>query len=189
MRRGEEEKDRRFIKPAGLTKFRILAFYILSLFLSLILIIVSVTVIVTIVYLNGYIRVNDFYVFVSVVAVNLGLLGFSIRGIMAIYSDVTFGGIQNRFSQLTIKKSEEVMEKAPGREKLTREFFTETELEIIDVLMKNNNHILQSKLIGSVGVSKASISRALTSLENKGIIVKVRRGMTNEIVMPETYFK
>jgi len=79
--------------------------------------------------------------------------------------------------------------KVPGREKLSTEFFTENELEIIELLLRNNNRLLQSSLVRSMSLSRASISRALTSLENNGIIVKVRKGVTNEIVMPETYFK
>lgn len=55
--------------------------------------------------------------------------------------------------------------------------------------MKHNNAMLQSAIVASSDISKASASRAITSLENKGVILKQRKGVTNEIILPETYFK
>jgi len=49
--------------------------------------------------------------------------------------------------------------------------------------------MLQSEIAKTMNASKASISRAITSLENKGVIVRMRNGVTNEIILTETNFK
>ena len=49
--------------------------------------------------------------------------------------------------------------------------------------------MLQSAIVSQINSSKASVSRTLTALENKGIIVKLRKGVTNEIILDETRFK
>jgi len=47
--------------------------------------------------------------------------------------------------------------------------------------------MLQSKIVTTIEASKASISRTLTSLENKGVVVRMRKGVTNEVILIETY--
>ena len=68
------------------------------------------------------------------------------------------------------------------RTNITTKFFSQTELDIIDLLMKNHNAMLQSAIVASSGISKASASRAIASLENKGVVSKRRKGVTNEYV-------
>ena len=74
-------------------------------------------------------------------------------------------------------------------EKIPDDLFSETELDIISLLKSNENRMLQSAIVSQINSSKASVSRTLTALENKGIIVKLRKGVTNEIILDETRFK
>jgi uncharacterized membrane protein len=60
---------------------------------------------------------------------------------------------------------------------------TVLESEIVDALIKSHGRALQSQLVHSLGTSKATLSRALTALENKGMVVRIRKGVTNEIIL------
>jgi uncharacterized membrane protein len=62
---------------------------------------------------------------------------------------------------------------------------TDSEKAIVAILEKNNGKIMQSSLTGKIGYSAPTISRILTNLEEKGIIDRRRRGMTNEISLKE----
>ena len=55
------------------------------------------------------------------------------------------------------------------------------ERKVIKVLMDNNGEILQNALVLQSGLSKVKITRELTSLENKKLIVRERFGLTNKI--------
>lgn len=182
-------KEAGAIKIRDVHEFKVLMIYALSLFLALVLIIASVTILITVIYVFGHIRPYDFFLFASILGANVILSLFSLRGILTSYSSINSSMENRNVVVVSAETHSPPGEKPMSKEKLTTEFFTETELNIIDLLLKNNNHLLQSSLVGTVGASKASISRALTSLESKGILVKVRKGVTNEIIMPETYFK
>jgi uncharacterized membrane protein len=55
------------------------------------------------------------------------------------------------------------------------------------MLKDNSNRMLQSAIVAATSTSKTTISRTLTSLEENGIIIKIRKGVTNEIILDETY--
>ncbi|MCW6170984.1 MAG: winged helix-turn-helix transcriptional regulator [Thermoplasmatales archaeon] len=189
MRRNNDGKNGNDTSLREGTNIRKLYFYLLSLFLAVILILISITILVTVIYLNGHIGATALYLLLAVVLSNISIAGISLRGIAINYSNILF--LNKRTNIVVVQNSDSHVftEKIPGNEKLTTEFFTETELEIIDLLMKNNNRMLQNTIVQNIGLSKASASRAISSLENKGIIIKTRRGVTNEIILPETYFK
>ena len=73
--------------------------------------------------------------------------------------------------------------------RVNSEYFTNLELEVIELIKTNGNKMLQSKIATTIDASKASISRTLTSLENKGVVVRMGKGVTNEIILTETNFK
>jgi uncharacterized membrane protein len=55
------------------------------------------------------------------------------------------------------------------------------ERKVIKVLLDNNGEMLQNALVLSSGLSKVKITRELTSLEGKNLIVRERFGLTNKI--------
>jgi uncharacterized membrane protein len=55
------------------------------------------------------------------------------------------------------------------------------ERKVIKVLMDSNGEMLQNALVLSTGLSKVKITRELTSLEGKNLIVRERFGLTNKI--------
>jgi uncharacterized membrane protein len=164
------------------------AFYVISLFLSLIIIMISITIMTTVVLLGYRLLSYYFYLIFIIISINIVILAVSLRGIIHIYPLFISQG-KEKIILIPRPESGKNIEKPPGKEILTTEFFSQTELDIIDLLMKHNNAMLQSAIVASSDISKASASRAITSLENKGVILKQRKGVTNEIILPETYFK
>jgi uncharacterized membrane protein len=55
------------------------------------------------------------------------------------------------------------------------------ERKVVKVLMDNNGEMLQNNLVLETGLSKVKITRELTSLEGKKLIVRERFGLTNKI--------
>ena len=165
-----------------------IVFYVISIFLSVIIIMISITIMTTVVLL-GY-RLNSYYYYLIfiVISINIGILVISLRGIIHTYP-LFADHNKEKIILMPSPESKKTDDKPPGKEILTTEFFSQTELDIIDLLMKHNNAMLQSTIVSSSGISKASASRAITSLENKGVILKKRKGVTKEIILPETYFK
>ncbi|WMT51961.1 MAG: MarR family transcriptional regulator [Ferroplasma sp.] len=163
-------------------------FYVISIFLSVIIIMISITIMTTVVLLGYRLNLYYYYLIFIVVSINIGILGVSLRGIIHTYP--LFADHNNgKIIMVPSPGPKKIDDNPPGKEILTTEFFSQTELGIIDLLMKHGNVMLQSTIVSSSGISKASASRAITSLENKGVILKQRKGVTNEIILPETYFK
>ena len=57
------------------------------------------------------------------------------------------------------------------------------EKEIYHIIKNNDGSMYQSDLIKETGFSKVKITRILDKLEQKGIVEKKRRGMTNIVVL------
>jgi len=57
------------------------------------------------------------------------------------------------------------------------------EKAVYGMLLDENGMIFQSKLIEKTGFSKVKMSRVLDRLENKGMVERKRRGMTNVVVL------
>ncbi|WP_297027492.1 MarR family transcriptional regulator [Thermoplasma sp.] len=164
-------------------------FYGISLLLSLLIIVISITLFIMVVYLEDKVSRPFFYIFISIVAVNLAVSILSVRGLIKLYP--LFQPETKEVRAVVLPK--QGMSPASGvntsAQEINPEYFTDLELQIIDTIKEHGNRMLQSEIARTINVSKASISRALTSLENKGVIVRLRRGVTNEIVLTETYSK
>ena len=55
------------------------------------------------------------------------------------------------------------------------------EKKVFDILLGENGEMLQNRLVSKTGLSKVSVTRALTKLETKSLIIKERYGLTNKI--------
>lgn len=169
-------------------EFRLLVIYAVSLILSILIIVISITVFIVIIYIRGNVSGTFFYLFIIIVASNFTIAGFSLRGLTRIYPALILEPRDKRsaFTDVAIRGATEQSAEQP---ELKREYFTETELEIIDLLKKNGNSMLQSAIAAATAMSKTTVSRTLTSLQDKGIIIKIRKGVTNDIILVETNFK
>ena len=157
-----------------------LEFYIVSLFLSFLITVIATTIFATVMFIGESVNRLDLYLFIGIVAVNVGISLLSAVSIIRISSPL----LEER------KKIVFVDHNAGGEHvpvnpetRFTPANFPENELEIIRLLKAHENKMLQSAIASSLKISKASVSRALDSLERKGVIVKMRRGVTNEIIL------
>jgi uncharacterized membrane protein len=57
------------------------------------------------------------------------------------------------------------------------------EIEVIQILQKENGAVFQSSLMERLGVGKVGITRLLDKLEAKQLIERKRRGMNNIVVL------
>ena len=63
----------------------------------------------------------------------------------------------------------------------TLNFLDQDQRKIVKVIIDNNGEILQSALVKKTDLSRVSISRNISDLEKKGILIKKQSGMTNTI--------
>lgn len=164
---------------------RTLIFYSVSLLLSFLIIVVSTTTTAVVAYLQPQVSAGFFYLFVGIIAANVPIAAISLRAIFRIYPK--FSGYSMDRRALTVERV--VTGSNPdGRGQASlhvRGKLTEAELIIVDLLERNGRRMLQSRIFDSSGMSRASVSRAITSLENRGVIMKMRKGVTNEIILSE----
>ncbi len=169
----------------GGSPFRTLLFYSISMLLSLAIVMTTGTVIFVLMYIGWKVTTAFFLLSLSVLITNIVITAISLRGILRTYPLFT-GYLEKRrivISQPTIISKQ--LEKGQNTPDTDRNFLTDIENEIVEAIRDNGNTMLQSSIVNSMGKSKATISRAITSLENKGVILRVRKGVTNEIVLSE----
>jgi uncharacterized membrane protein len=88
--------------------------------------------------------------------------------------------------------SEQIASMAGKEEKISRDKFRHianllknNEKKVFDLLVEQNGEMLQNKLVLKTELSKVSVTRALTKLENKNLIIKERYGLTNKIKLKQ----
>ncbi len=80
------------------------------------------------------------------------------------------------------KYKEELAEKEKKiEEKISK--LKEDEREVYKLIKENKGAMFQSEIVEKTGFSKIKISRILDRLENKGLIERKRRGMTNLVLL------
>ncbi len=166
---------------------RTLLFYGLSLILSLITIVVAATVFIIVLYINGSVSPSLISLFILVAAINIAILSISVRGVIKLYPLLSQAAVTQRVVIIDHAADAPISETGTNDRILDEKYLTSHEAEIISLLRENSNRMLQNSITSSLPTSKATISRALTSLENKGVIIRVRKGVTNEIILSETY--
>lgn len=166
--------------------FRILVFYAISLLLSLVIIIIATTVLVVLVSLGNEITTTFHVVFILVIATNVTVAGASLRGILRTYPRFSrlMGGTPLNSTKVSIKIRGEDTRTTTGF-RFSSENFSDLEIDIVKLLMEHGNSMLQNSIVTITGSSKATVSRAVSSLEAKGVAVRVRRGVTNEVTLAE----
>lgn len=78
-------------------------------------------------------------------------------------------------------------EKFFGNVEKTLNFLDQEEKEIISVLIKNDGEIPQNKLSKISKIDAVKLHRRLLGLESKEIINKVKKGMTNKIILNDDF--
>lgn len=164
-------------------------FYGISLLLSLVIVIITVTFFIVVIYLEGSTGWVLFFMFLGIIMTNLAISGVSLMKLMKLLTNPLMGMQHQRVYYVNGQEKRRETESNNLSDKLTSEYFTEIELQLVNLLKSRGNRMLQSDIVFDTGNSKASISRTLTSLERKGVVIRVRKGVTNEIILSETYSK
>lgn len=68
-------------------------------------------------------------------------------------------------------------------------FLTDTQKELVNIILNNDGRILQKELYEKTGYSKSNISRTLIPLEEKGFIKKEKKGRNYIIYLTEKGYK
>lgn len=164
---------------------RPIVYYAVFLLLSLLILTSATTVLVTVVFVSGSVSIAYFIIFLVAISLGLVTATISLRGFLAEYTRISSqvrGPVK-----FTIHATSE-MKSTDLNEKHTRDpsFFTGLENRIIELLEENGNRMLQSQIVERLGISKVAVSRGVGSLEKKGMIVRLRKGVTNEVILGET---
>lgn len=107
-------------------------------------------------------------------------LSFAIVGILFIIAFVlVFSKPKERIILQKVKVKEKIAKKEIDTSGLRKE-----DKDVLQIVQEHKT-IFQADLIEKTGFGKAKMSRILDRLENKGIIERKRRGMTNVVVMKE----
>lgn len=65
-----------------------------------------------------------------------------------------------------------------------RRLLDEDEQRVYDLVVARSGDVPQGDLVPLSGFSKAKLSRVLDRLERKGLLLRLRRGMGNRVVVP-----
>ncbi len=80
-------------------------------------------------------------------------------------------------------------EKLFGNVEKTLNFLDQEEKSILISIIENNGEISQTAISSKTGIDAVKIYRRLSSLESKGIVRKLKKGMTNRIILTDDFKK
>lgn len=155
-------------KELGLIAFAtIFIFAVLSIAISSSILISSISL---------GVRVGFYYylLYIIVVVADIFILTFSAAKLVAMYR-----GFLELISDIKRRGSASIP-KSSGQPPIE---LSKNEEIILSIITGNGGRILQNAVVLSSGLSGATVTRILTSLEEKGVIEKTRHGMTNEIYL------
>ncbi|MCF7861884.1 MarR family transcriptional regulator [Candidatus Woesearchaeota archaeon] len=62
---------------------------------------------------------------------------------------------------------------------------SEEDKSVLNLIVEKDGSIFQSEIVESTGLSKVKVSRILDRLEGRNIISRLRRGMTNVVILKQ----
>jgi uncharacterized membrane protein len=84
---------------------------------------------------------------------------------------------------IIIKKIREKQDKQPEKKNVDLSLLDKDEKMIINKIQENKGTIFQSELVEKSGFDKVKVTRILDRLEGKQVIQRMRRGMTNVVLL------
>ncbi|MDS0257348.1 hypothetical protein ApAK_06670 [Thermoplasmatales archaeon AK] len=158
-------------------------FLLVTLTLSIILIILSTDLFIILHVLVGPLSTEAVAIFIFIISVNVAIAAFSIRALFTAIEKIFSAEGQGMIRYIVETTTNETKTAGPEGAGNKELFFSSLEVEVIEALRRKGNHILQNRLTLDLGISKATVSRVLSSLERKGAIIRVRKGVTNEVIL------
>ncbi len=149
--------------------------FILAIALSAIYSVVSATVATSVILTTealGY-RISLFGIvaYAVVIGSDVVIMYFSSRRLLSMFSGI----VANRPAA---QSQESIQDRGEPHEALQ---LGEREQIVVDAIRRNGGSALQNSLVDVTGLSSPTLSRIISSLENKGVVEKKRHGMTNII--------
>ena len=149
--------------------------FILAIALSAIYSVVSATVATSVILTTealGY-RISLFGIvaYAVVISSDVVIMYFSSRRLLSMFSGI----VANRPAA---QSQESIQDRGEPHEALQ---LGEREQIVVDAIRRNGGSALQNSLVEVTGLSSPTLSRIISSLENKGVVEKKRHGMTNII--------
>ncbi|WP_157198823.1 helix-turn-helix transcriptional regulator [Methanocaldococcus infernus] len=89
-----------------------------------------------------------------------------------------------KLRERVIELEEEIKNYLTSRCKLIWDFLTEDERKIVEII-KEHGHITQKELIEITGMSKPKVSRIVSELQDRGIIIKEKIGRINKLTLSD----
>ena len=132
---------------------------------------VATSVFLTTVALGYRISLFGIVAYAVVIGSDIVIMYFSSRRLLYMFSSL----VANR---LAVQVQEPGQEQGEPHEALP---LGEREQILVDAIRRNGGSALQNSLVEVTGMSSPTVSRIISSLENKGIVEKKRHGMTNII--------
>ncbi|MFW5865625.1 MAG: helix-turn-helix transcriptional regulator [Nanoarchaeota archaeon] len=74
-----------------------------------------------------------------------------------------------------------------GRVEHTLNFLEQDDKVIVSALIKDRGEITQSNLANVTGISPVKLHRKLSGLESKGVVRKEKNGMTNKVILDDSF--
>ena len=84
---------------------------------------------------------------------------------------------------IIIKKIREKQDKQPEKKNVDLSLLDKDEKMIINKIQENKGTIFQSELVEKSGFDKVKVTRILDRLDGKQVIQRMRRGMTNVVLL------
>ena len=132
---------------------------------------VATSVILTTEALGYRISLFGIVAYAVVIGSDVVIMYFSSRRLLSMFSGI----VANRPAA---QSQESIQDRGEPHEALQ---LGEREQIVVDAIRRNGGSALQNSLVDVTGLSSPTLSRIISSLENKGVVEKKRHGMTNII--------
>lgn len=105
---------------------------------------------------------------------------------VAVYALIRMQGRQATPPSASVLSAQAAAPAAPaqGLDASHRRLLDEDEQRLYDLVIARHGDIPQGDLVTLSGFSKAKVSRVIDRLEQKGLLLRLRRGMGNHVVVP-----
>ncbi len=165
-----------------------LVFYSIAFILIVSIVVVSTGILALLSYAGFGFSFLILYLYVFSVAGSAIALALSLRGLIRSYQAIL--NSSSISGKTIILGAAAIVHNSGTQGQATPEiYYSPAEREIIDLIRDHGGRMLQSSLVLASALSSATVSRTITALENKGVLLRIRKGVTNELHLVETNFR
>ncbi len=165
-----------------------LVFYSVAFILIVSIVVVSTGILVLLSYAGFGFSFLILYLYVFSVAGSAIALALSLRGLIRSYQSI-LNSASSPGKTIILGATAVDYNLKEQVQTDPESYYSPAEREIIDLIRDHGGSILQSSLVSASTLSSATVSRTITALENKGVLLRIRKGVTNELHLVESNFR